>query len=100
MGGGGATVSPEWRRLMATEVLSPEHDRRVVRAATWALRKIGAQRLDQKWSLFGSQEVGEQYRMSSAWPLTLTAETYMGLVLDGPDEVVSQVRSLIARRLG
>ena len=78
---------------MATEVLSPEHDRRVVRAATWALRKIGAQRLDQKWSLFGSQEVGEQYRMSSAGPLTLTAETYMGLVLDGPDEVVSQVRN-------
>lgn len=85
---------------MTTEVLGPEHDRRLVRAATWALRKAGARRLDQKWSLFGSQEVIEQRWTSSTGPLTLTAETYMGLVLDGPDEVVGQVKSLIARRLG
>ena len=85
---------------MATEVLGPEYDRHIARAATWALRKAGARRLDHKWSLFGSQEVVEQRWMSSTGPLTLTAETYMGLVLDGPDEVVGQVTLLIARRLG
>lgn len=85
---------------MATEVLGPEHDRRLLRVATWALKKVGARRLDHKWSLFGSQEVVEQRWASPTGPLTLTAETYMGLVIDGPDEVVSQVRSLIARRLG
>lgn len=85
---------------MATELLGPEHDRRLLRAATWALKKAGARRLDHKWSLFGSQEVVEQRWTSPTGSLTLTAETYMGLVLDGPDEVVSQVRSLVARRLG
>ena len=85
---------------MTTEVLGPEHDRRLARATTWALRKAGARRLDHKWSLFGSQEITEQHWISSTGPLTLTAETYMGLVLDGPDEVVGQVKSLIARRLG
>lgn len=85
---------------MATEVLGPEHDRRLARAATWALRKAGARRLDHKWSLLGSQEFVEQSWTSPTGPLTLTAETYMGLVLNGPDEVVNQVRSLIARRLG
>ena len=84
---------------MATEVLGPEHDKRLARAARWALRKAGARRLDYRWSLFGSQEVVTQRWMSSAGALTLTAETYMGLVLDGPDEVVRQVSSLIARRL-
>ena len=85
---------------MATEVLGPELDRRLIRATTWALRKAGARRLDHKWSLFGSQEVVERRWMSPAGPLTLTGETYLGLVLDGPDEVVGTVRSLIARRLG
>lgn len=85
---------------MATEVLGPEHDRRLARVTAWALRKVGARRLDRSWSLFGSQEIIQQRWMSSAGPLTLTAETYMGLVLDGPDEVVRQVRSLVARRLG
>jgi hypothetical protein len=82
------------------EVLGPEHDRRLARATTWALRKAGVRRLDHKWSLFGSQGVIQQRWMSSSGPLTLTAETYSGLVLDGPDEVVGQVKSLVARRLG
>ncbi|WP_420479339.1 hypothetical protein [Brevundimonas sp. FT23028] len=85
---------------MTTEVLGPEHDPRLARATAWALRKAGARRLDHKWSLFGSQEVIEQCWLSSTGPLTLTAETYIGLVLDGPEEVVDQVKSLIARRLG
>ena len=84
---------------MATAILGPEHDRRLMRATKWALRKVGARPLDQKWSLFGSQELSSQRWMSSVGRLTLTAETYMGLVLEGPDEVVESVLSLVKRRL-
>lgn len=84
---------------MATEVLGSEHDRRLARVTKWALRQVGAQQLDRKWSLLGSQEIVEQRWMSPMGPLTLTAETYMGLVLDGPEEIVEQVRSLVERRL-
>jgi hypothetical protein len=84
---------------MATEVLGPEHDRRLTRAANWALRQVGARRTERAWSLLGSQEVGEQQWITSAGPLTLTSETYMGLVLDGPDEVVEKVGALVRQRL-
>jgi hypothetical protein len=84
---------------MATEVLGREHDRRLAQATKWALRKIGARRLHHRWSLFGSQEVVEQRWQTSAGLLVLSTETYMGLKLEGPDEVVGQVRSLVAERL-
>lgn len=85
---------------MATATLGPEHDRRVARAATWALRKIGARRLDHRWSLFGSQEVVDQRWATSAGPVSLTAESYLGLVIEGPGEIVSEVAALVARKLG
>lgn len=84
---------------MAIEVLGPEHDRRLARAAQWALRKAGARRFDRRWSLVGSQEITEQRWISASGSLTLSSETYIGLVLDGPDEVVAEVSALIARRL-
>ncbi|WP_298161345.1 hypothetical protein [Brevundimonas sp.] len=84
---------------MAKVVLGPEHDRRLIRAAKWALHKAGGRRIDRKWFVIGSQEIFEQRWLTASGLVTLEAETYMGLVIDGPDEVVAQVSALIAGRL-
>ena len=85
---------------MATLILGAEHDRKVKRAATWALRKIGARRKRGWLGFAGSQEIAHTEWKIGRETLVLEAETFLGLTLSGPDEIVDRVESLCRQRLG
>ena len=83
---------------MAKVVLGDEYDRRAVKKARSALRWAGARRKRSWWGLGGSQELVEEAWWSAAGPLVLASETYKGLTLEGPDEVVEAVAERMAHQ--
>jgi hypothetical protein len=85
---------------MATITLGAEHDRRVVRAARWALRKLGAKRKGWWWGLGGSQDVVHEEWDTKAGIVVVEAETYIGVTISGPDDFIAQAADLVSRKLG
>lgn len=76
---------------MTTVVLGTEFNLVLRQRVRAALKKIGAQRVDARWGIAGSQEVGiEQWRTDES-QLVLKAEACIGLSLSGPDELVAAI---------
>lgn len=85
---------------MATILIAPEYDDDAVRAVKWALVQIGAEKVGGSWGVVGSQEVAyEDWSIGSA-VVRLEAETYVGLTLDGPKELVERASRIALERLG
>ncbi len=54
--------------------------------------------LDKTWGVGGSQEIGTWHVSIGGQILTIEAETYMGLSLFGPADMVSQIASAVAEQ--
>lgn len=76
---------------MTTVVLGTEFDLILRQRVRAALKKLGAQRVDARWGIAGSQEVGIERWQTDEAQLVLEAETYIGLSLSGPPELVTAV---------
>lgn len=85
--------------MITVSISGDESDRQAIKAAKWALREIGAKRRGGSWGVGGSQEVASEEWQCGPATLTLETETYVGLTLSGPEELVSRIAQLTADRL-
>ena len=84
---------------MVTVNLGAEYEQDAIEAANWVLREIGASPKNNSWALAGSQEITRFEWQRGPDALVLETETYMGLTLSGPDEIVRLVAALVKDRL-
>jgi hypothetical protein len=85
--------------MITVSISDDESDQQAIEAAKWALRKVGAMRRSNSWGVGGSQEIASEKWQCGGTTLTLEAETYVGLTLSGPEELVNLVAQLAADRL-
>ena len=85
--------------VTTTVVLGAEHDRRTIDAAQWALKEIGAKRQSKSWGVGGSQEISREEWKAAEGVLVIESETYLGLSVSGPEDLVAQIAQLIRLRL-
>ena len=79
---------------MATEqwVVGPENDEQLFRRLGGVLRAMGFE-LDTKWDgIAGSQDISHWEVTSKEGALVVESETYMGLSIHGPAELVRRIR--------
>ena len=86
--------------MPATAILAPEHDVAARNALLGVLREMGAEEISRNWGVAGSQEVSTLRFTLGGQPLTVEAETYVGLSITGDSEVVEiiahRVRKIVA----
>jgi hypothetical protein len=79
--------------------LGPEYDRSRLAAVRRALREMGAKRKRHWWGVGGSQEITHEEWKTKRGTLILGAETYIGLTVSGPDDLVVELVGLVRRGL-
>lgn len=82
-----------------TLVLGPESDDRLRTALREVLISLGAKMLDHKWGVAGSQEIELVEAELDGHRLFVEAETYVGLSITGPAELVHEVQRLVTHRI-
>jgi hypothetical protein len=75
-----------------TWVVGAEFDANLQRALGLALMDLGFTLDDESWGVGGSQELRRWVVETPLGQLIVEAETYVGLSISGPVEVVSAVR--------
>ncbi|MGD9584137.1 MAG: hypothetical protein AB7V26_10805 [Lysobacterales bacterium] len=86
---------------MSTEVwlVGPEHEQWLFAQLGDALRALGY-RLDDQWAgVAGSQEISRWVVSGPGGCLTVAAETYVGLTVAGPVELVTVLRERFSTAL-
>jgi hypothetical protein len=77
-------------------VLGPEWDQ-VLRARLFeVLKRMGAIAAERGWGVGGSQEIESVEVSLGEDVLLVEAETYIGLMITGPKDVVDQINDLLA----
>lgn len=79
-----------------TVVLGAEWDDGLRARLLDVLRALGAQLRDRTSALAGSQEIDAFEIVVDGRQLVVEAETYVGLSLTGPHDLVERIRSLLA----
>jgi hypothetical protein len=80
-------------------VLRPEYDEGYRKALLDALREAGAEVSEHDWGMAGSQEFETLSVEIKGQRLFVEAETYIGLSLSGPSELVDFINALFLKRL-
>jgi len=86
---------------VAKLVLGAEHDLALTNLLLDVLRELGAEEVSRNWGVAGSQEINTlQYKLDGT-PLTVEAETYIGLSLSGEEPVIRSIVDRVQdRKLG
>lgn len=63
------------------------------------LRDLGGRSSNHDWGLGGSQEIESLLVEIDGQTLVITSETYVGLSLTGPNNLVDEVRRLVEAKL-
>jgi hypothetical protein len=81
-------------------VIGPEYDQATFERLRDVVASLGGSICEQSWGVGGSQEVSSfQITIGSAC-LIATAETYIGLSLRGPNDLVRQLAAAVANPNG
>ncbi|MDK2768731.1 MAG: hypothetical protein KYX69_13555 [Sphingomonas sp.] len=76
---------------MVKLVLGAEHDLALTNTLLDVLRELGAEEVFRNWGVAGSQEINTlQYKLDGT-PLTVEAETYIGLSLSGDELAIQSI---------
>jgi hypothetical protein len=75
--------------------LGPEYDQKMLQALFDALTAEGAQTVEQRSAVVGSQEIGYWKLQLDHSTIEVKAETYLGLTLSGPAEVLARLTQII-----
>lgn len=86
------------RAMIVTRVLGPEIDPELRAALLGALRGMGAEEVARNWGVAGSQEIETVEFMLDGRPLTVEAETFVGLSVTGEAGAVEEIVARIAGR--
>jgi hypothetical protein len=77
-------------------IIGPEHDATLLQKLGNVLRLLGY-RVDNQWSgVAGSQDISHWEVASPKGVLVVEAETYVGLSVFGPQELVSELKPFFA----
>jgi hypothetical protein len=79
-------------------VLGPEHDQSLQEALRDVLRGLGATSIRHDWGVAGSQQLEELAVDIGAQRVLVEAETYIGLSITGPPELVDGIAKLLNER--
>jgi hypothetical protein len=83
-----------------TVVLGPEFDERLRGALLDVLAQLGGRAVGHDWGVAGSQEL-EGFEVDlEGHRLLIEAETYAGLSIEGPSELVERIRRMVEERTG
>lgn len=82
-----------------TVVLGAEWDQKLRTALQHALVQLGGSTSSSTWALAGSQEIESLVVSVGARELRVDAETFTGLTVTGPADLVSQVQTLVQTEL-
>ena len=74
-------------------VVGPEHDSVLQRNLHVALQRLGYESVASSWGIGGSQEVTTLTVRGPGGALKVEAETYVGLVVEGPPPLVEALRT-------
>ena len=86
--------------MIVTEVLGSEYDLELANALLEVLRDMGADAGVKSWALGGSQEISTAHFSIQGTPLTVEAETYVGLSLTGDPLIVKVIVDRVLNRAG
>ncbi len=78
-----------------TLILGPEYDNALREALHSVLARLGAKDLAHDWSVGGSQELETAEVQVGAKCVIIEAETFIGLSIRGPVELVERIRSMV-----
>lgn len=81
--------------MSVTKVLGSEHDRAVTKALQRVLRDMGAENVSRDWGVVGSQELATLKVTLNGQPLTIEAETYVGLSVTGEAQTVETIAARV-----
>ena len=81
--------------MSVTTVLGSEHDLAVINALLRVLRDLGAEEVSRNWGVVGSQEVNTLEFTLNGQPLTVEAETYVGLSVTGDARTVETIAARV-----
>ena len=80
--------------------LGSEWDETLLLRLRKAIADLGGDMTETSRGVGGSQEVAEYEILVRGVTITATAETYMGLLLRGPLEIVDEIAELVSRAPG
>lgn len=72
-------------------LLGAEHDGELRERLLAVLRELRAVSCDHRWGVGGSQEVQEATFDVDGTRLVVRAETYLGLVIEGEEDLVAEI---------
>ncbi len=75
--------------------LGPEHDEKLRDAVRDVLRQLGASQVRHDWGVAGSQELSALEVDLGDQRVLFEAETYMGLSITGPADLVDRIAERI-----
>ena len=81
--------------MVKTVILGDEYDDGLKEKLIDYLRNIGAVPLSSDWSIVGSQELSELSVSVDGQILDISAETFIGLSISGPDKLVDKIYSTV-----
>ena len=81
-----------------TIVLGPEHDQRLRTVLRDVLRELATGTPRHEWGVAGSQELETLDIEIDGRQLHVEAETYMGLSIAGPADLVDRVSEMVKQR--
>ncbi len=76
-------------------ILGPEHDRELPMKLRSVLKNLGGVKLSQDWGVGGSQEITTWVFQIGDQQVTVGTETYMGLSIRGPRELVERIGMMV-----
>lgn len=82
-----------------TLTLGAEHDDALRRALRDVLKRLGANQRAHDWGVAGSQELETLQVQIGVDTVVIEAETYMGLSVSGPADVVERIQAMVAAAL-
>lgn len=82
-----------------TIILGPEYDERLRAALREVIVQLGGSSRKHDWGAAGSQEVEIIEANVEGHRLVVEAETYVGLSISGPAELVDRIRDMVQQLL-
>ncbi len=86
--------------MIVTAILASEHDLEAANALLRVLREVGAQEVARDYAVVGSQEINTLRFTLDGLPLSVEAETYVGLSVTGQAKAVETITSRLQDIIG
>lgn len=77
---------------MASLYIGAEYDADSKKRLRIALSKSGAKKVNNRWSLFGSQEIQDYLYKIDGFYFRIVVETYEGISISGDDEAIDKIK--------